>query len=203
MLILGQALVSKYLINLKPKDAYFTAHGVFGDSPLTDIYFVEQAFPGHQIDKTEKLTAGGFTLTNDDMLCGLNEKHVLQVHGIHPFTLSRPTESINATPINTFLESRVLGPGKADGIILTKKKPDGQCERTEWQLWQFDDSNEAFPSNPKDGCVKRSIHNQARGMLFVAKADGCGKSNRKLGGFRTKLLGNIHLKINEAPNLAY
>ena len=208
----GDAEIVKYAISLKPENSFYTAHGVFGDSPQTDAYFVEQKFAGTQIDETAKLSAGGYTLTRDDQLCGLDEKHILQLHGIHPHTLSRPTESISGSPINTVLESRVLGQGKADGIILTQQMPDGQCERTEWQLWQFDDSNNGFPSNGQDGCTKATrdqdgankmekMDKKDTKMLLVATADGCGKQNRHLNGFGSKPLGNGHLKINEAPIL--
>ena len=108
------------------------------------------------------------------------------MHGIHPRTVSNPVKNKIATPINEVLESRVLGRGKADGVVITSEAQEGRCVRTEWQLLQFDDSNNAFPSNNDDGCVKKKRGNTTSKInprvLMVATGDGCGKGNKALGG---------------------
>ena len=147
-------------------------------------------------------------LSNDDV-CDAGLNHVLQIHAIHPRTISNPVEGLLGTPINDHLESRVLGPGKADGVIIKRKIDRDTCERTEWQLWQFDDNNNAFPSNSIEGCKKKEALSSSSTpatkidahILMVATGDGCSEGNRALGGFGTKPLGNGYLKINEAPIL--
>ena len=150
------------------------------------------------------MTAGGYTLSHDK-LCDGGREHVFQLHGIHPRTHSNPAEYLIGTPINDALESRVLGKGKSDGIILTRKIDDQTCERREWQLLQFDDNNNAFPSNNIEGCLMKRMESstdiEKHTVTMVATGDGCSNGNRALGGFGIKPLGNGHLKINEAPIL--
>ena len=158
--------------------------------------------------QSTSITAGAYMLSNDDV-CDTGLSHVLQIHAIHPRTISNPVEGLLGTPINDHLESRVLGPGKADGVIIRRKIDRETCERREWQLWQFDDNNNAFPSNSKEGCKKKGTLSSSSTtatkidahVLMVATGDGCSEGNRALGGFGTKPLGNGYLKINEAPIL--
>ena len=193
-MLLGDSKLTQFAITMKPKNDFYTTHGVYGDFPLQKEFFIEQKFSGQDIDNTSSISAGGYTLSNDNPLCGDNKKHVLQFHGHHPRTLSNPIKGLVASPINHILESRVLGPGKSDGVIFTRKNEDGKCIRTTWQLWQFDDSNNAFPSNSGDGCTGKTKIQPKYERMMVAIGDGCGGGGRTVGGFGFLPLGKGHFK---------
>ena len=92
---------------MQPAKDSFTAHGIFGDYPLTETYFVEQKYPGYEMRQSSYMTGGGYSLS-DDKLCAAGQKHVFQMYGIHPRTISNPVEYITGTPINDIVESLFL-----------------------------------------------------------------------------------------------